>query len=70
MSTEFYSIYGQLDALAAEDMIKKGKAKRLPDEAIPEDQRKSADGRPLRFAISIKKRDVPEFEQLIRDYYL
>ena len=64
-----YSIFGQMDELAAREMIKRGKATEIPTEDIPASERTHKDGRTARLAIVIQRKHVAELEELTKDFY-
>ena len=61
--TEIYSIFGQIDAVVAEQMIAEGKATKIEAKLIPATMaRRESDGLPAQFAIVIDRRYIPELE--------
>lgn len=66
-SVKFYSIFGQIERVAAEIMIKEGKVKRIPKEEIPESALYNEHGDVASFAIMLPINLDPEFNNLCRD---
>ncbi len=62
------SIFGQLEELAAKDMIEAGKAKMIPKDVIPKSELFDKQGREASFAISLKDEDMAELERRIAEY--
>lgn len=68
---QIYSIFGQIEEVAARTMIEEGTAQQLPGSpsAIPPECRVNEQGEQARMFVTIKNRDVPRFEQLCGDLY-
>jgi hypothetical protein len=66
-STEIFSIFGQIEAVAAQLMIDRGLATRIVAEQIPQSVAMNDAGQRAKFAIIIKRRDCFEFEKLIAE---
>ncbi len=62
---EFYSIFGQIEEVVAEEMIKEGKAKKIPSEQIPDSARFNERGTHAKFAVFMPRQMVAEFETRI-----
>ena len=65
--SEIFSIFGQIEAAAAEFMIGKGKATKINAREIPAAVAYNDAGTPARFAVTIKRADVREFKRVISD---
>lgn len=65
--TQIYSIFGQIEAVAAEIMIDKMLATKISAEQIPTTVAINDAGEPAQFAIVIARRDMAEFEKTIRE---
>lgn len=65
--TTWYSVFGQIEAAAADAMIEKGRATRIPVAQIPESQLKNERGELAKFAVIVPGQHVAEFEKLCRD---
>lgn len=66
-SAKFFSIFGQIETVAANIMIERGKAHLIEQSMIPETALYNKDGQKARFAVRINPGDVGEFEKLIAD---
>lgn len=66
-TTKIYSIFGQIEAVAAETLIEQGRATKVAASSIPPTARFNHWRQPALFAVIIPERHVAEFEQLIRD---
>lgn len=64
-ATEIYSIFGQIEAAAAEFMIRSGKATRIKPEDIPPTVAVNDAGSRARFAVVIPRSHVREFNEVI-----
>lgn len=60
----FFSIFSLWEAAAAETLIRRGDAKHIPAEQIPENEAVNEHGRRALFALNLPKRLIPEFKQL------
>ena len=67
--TEIFSIFGQIDAIVAEQMIEEGKARRIEKDMIPATASVNSEGRPAQFAIVIDRGYIPELERRTKDLY-
>ena len=65
--TEVYSIFGQIESVAAEILIEKGKARKIEARDIPVSAAFDDNGRRASFAVIVPNEHVPEFERLIAD---
>jgi hypothetical protein len=66
-STEVYSIYGQIESVIADTMVKEGKATKIEQDMIPPSQLFDEDGRKAKFAIVIPRTNLSEFERRVRN---
>ena len=64
-STKIFSIFGQIEDVAAKIMIKDGKAKKIAFEHIPAEVAFNKDGQKARYAISVNGDEVAAFEKLL-----
>ncbi len=63
-----YSIFGQIEEIAAKMMIEDGMARLIPFEQIPEQERENEFGHIAKFAVAITGRaNNRKFDRLIRD---
>lgn len=63
-----FSVFGQIEQVAAEIMIRDGEASRIQAAHIPPEMAVNEFGEPAKFAIAICGREkIAKFEQLIRD---
>lgn len=64
-----YSIFGQIEEVAAEIMVERGLARRIEYRDIPTEMQRNEAGTPARFAIWIfdPKHSTAVFENLIAD---
>jgi hypothetical protein len=65
--TEIYSIFGQIEAAAAEMMIERKLAKRIDARDIPPTALHNEKGETAKFAVIIASANQHAFEELIRD---
>jgi hypothetical protein len=65
-TTEIFSIFGQIEDVAASLMIDRGLANRIDPDTIPETA-KYHNGQVAKYAVAMSGRVVPAFEKLIRD---
>jgi hypothetical protein len=70
-TTKFYSIFGQIEEVAAETMIERGLATRIPFKQIPDEGgiKYNEKGEPAKFAIFIQSVNLQVFEDLIAELY-
>jgi hypothetical protein len=68
-STEIFSIFGQIEEVAAELMIKNEGARKIPAEQIPDTARYNEKGTAAKFAIILPRAKVPKFEETIKSLY-
>jgi hypothetical protein len=70
-TTHIYSIFSQIEEVAAKIMIERGLATYISAEDIPidADVRYNDKGDAAKFAVSIQSVNVPVFEKMIRDLY-
>lgn len=64
-ATEIYSVFGQIEAVAAQKLIDEGIAKKIEAKDIPASARFNEQGRAAQFAIVIARKHVARFEELI-----
>lgn len=64
---EIYSIFGQIEAAAAEFLIKKGELIRIPADRIPPSAALNVQGQCALFAVIVPACKLARFEQLIAD---
>jgi hypothetical protein len=63
---EIYSIFGQIEDVAAQIMIADGTATKIEAKDIPESERFNKDGEPVKYAVMIYGRALNhKFEELI-----
>lgn len=67
--TTIFSIFGQIEAVVAENMIVSGEAVKIPQEHIPESALFNAKGERAKFAVSMSTRKVHKFEERISQLY-
>ena len=65
--TEIFSVYGEMEALAAEIMIRDGEATRINADKIPPFMSFNDRGDRVRFAVVVSGDKVAKFERLIAD---
>lgn len=65
--TEIFSIFGQLEAVAAEIMIKRGEITRIPANEIPPTAAVNEAGQAARFAVIVPRAKIAAFNSLIAD---
>jgi hypothetical protein len=65
--TEIFSIFGQLEAVAAAIMIEKGIGVRIDAREIPNEVRWNKFGTPARFAVILPRNKVHAFDKLVAD---
>lgn len=68
--TQIFSVFGQLEAVAAEILIQEGKAQKIEAKLIPESALFGTgpyEGQRARFAVQMPKSLVPRFNDLIAD---
>jgi len=63
---EIYSIFGQIEAAAAEYMIGKGKATKIEAADVPRTAAFNDQGEYVRFAVMMPPQHIEEFERVIR----
>lgn len=66
-TTEIFSVFGQIESVAAEIMIEKGEATRIDAAEIPESAAFNNLGHPARFAVMMPRSRVRRFETLIAE---
>lgn len=67
-SSSTFSIFGQIEAVAAETMLQQGKGVRIPADQVPASVATNERGDKVRFAVRFTARSqTREFEQLCRD---
>jgi hypothetical protein len=64
--TEVYSIFGQIEEVAADLLIEKGKANRIAAQDIPSTAMVNDMGQVAKFAIVVPREHIREFEETIR----
>lgn len=69
-TTEIFSIFGQLEKVAAEIMIERGEAKKIDAADIPASVAVNDAGTRAYFAVSMPKARVKAFDKLIRELRL
>lgn len=63
-----YSIFGQIEEVAANRFIEKGKARRIPSDEIPQTARYNEQGHVAKFAVMFTdEAEVVRFEEMIAD---
>lgn len=62
--SEVFSIFGQIEAVAAEIMIEKGEIVRIPANEIPASVAVNDEGTPARFAVIVPRSRVYAFNEL------
>jgi hypothetical protein len=67
VTTQVFSIFGQIERVAAELMIKDGQAVRIPREQIPAEVATNVRGDRASFAVLMQTKHVSKFENLIKD---
>jgi hypothetical protein len=68
--TEIYSIFGQIDAVAAQTMVDDGKATKIEQDMIPPSALfDEATGRKAFFALIIGRDQLPELERRTKALY-
>jgi hypothetical protein len=65
--TKIFSIFGQIEAVAAEIMIKRGVGVRIDAKEIPNEVRWNQFGTPARFAVILPRNKIHAFNELIAD---
>ncbi len=65
--TEVFSVFGQIETVAAEIMIKNGEAVRIPPEQIPLSAAFNDLGQTAKFAVLMQAKKVPAFNRLIAE---
>jgi hypothetical protein len=65
-TVKFYSIFGQIERVAAEIMIKDGRARRIPQSEIPQSVLTNEHGDTANFAIMISVGQDQEFDNLCK----
>jgi hypothetical protein len=65
--TEIFSVFGQLEAVAADILVERGQARKIPYEQIPETAQFNKLGHKARFAVMMPAGLVPEYEKLIKE---
>lgn len=65
--TEIFSVFGQLEAVAAEIMIKDGVGTKIPPEQIPASVAVNQFGDRARFAVILPKSKIAAFNNLVAD---
>lgn len=63
--TEIYSIFGQIEKVAADMMIERGKASKMT--VSPREHKYNDEGKPALMYITIPRKWVHEFETLIEN---
>ena len=66
-SSKIFSVFGQIEAVAAEVMIENGKARRIESKDIPLTALFNGKGDVARFAVIIAAEHLREFDELIKD---
>ncbi len=66
-ATEIFSIFGQIESVAAQVMIDRGEATKIDAEQIPESALFNKLGDRAKFAVMMPGARVQAFEQLIRE---
>lgn len=64
---EIFSVFGQCEAVAAEILIDKGKARRIDASEIPFEVSRNEMGVKARFAVMVPGEHVAEFNKLCAD---
>lgn len=64
---EIFSVFGQIESVAAEIMIEKGEAKKIDAREIPLSAAFNDHGATAKFAVMMSKNLVPRFNKLIAD---
>jgi hypothetical protein len=67
--TDIYSIFGQIDAVVAAEMVAEGKATRVEQSMIPPTVLFDENGRKAQFAIVMARDHLAEYERRVRDLY-
>jgi len=65
--TEVYSIFGQIDAVVAQQMVDEGKFNRIEPDTIPYTAMFDEAGRKAVFAVVVPRIYLSEFNKRIRD---
>ncbi len=65
--TQIFSVFGQIEAVAAQIMIDKGEATHIPPEQIPDSAAVNDLGQRARFAVVVPREKIARFETLIAD---
>lgn len=65
--TQIYSIFGQIESVAAEMLIKRGHATRIERNEVPHSEAVNSAGQPVQFAVVVPSEHIAEFERLIAD---
>ncbi len=65
--TEIFSVFGQMEAVAANILIERGQARKIPFDQIPETVQFNKLGQRAQFAVSMRAGLVPEYEKLIKE---
>jgi hypothetical protein len=68
--TEFFSVFNECTAAAAQMIVDAGKGTKIELDQIPESARFDEHGRVARFAVAVFGPNVPEFHRLCREMYL
>lgn len=66
---EIYSVFGQIESVAANIMIERGEATRIDADEIPESAMLNKIGQRAQFAVMMPKSSVLRFNKLIADLY-
>ena len=67
--TQVFSIFGQIETVVAEAMIKEGKCNRIPADAIPPTAAFNNNGQSATLALVIPARYLAEYERRVRALY-
>lgn len=65
--TVIFSIFGQIEQVAAETLIERGLAQKIEPAYIPSSVMYDAQGRSAAFAVSMSSDNVEAFEEMIRN---
>lgn len=65
--TEVFSVFGQIESVACEIMLKEGKGVRIDVTEIPASVLFNDIGQKARFAFLLQKKHLPEFNRLVAD---
>lgn len=69
-SATWYSIFGQIEEVVAQEMIQEGKVRRLPSDMPGMPNEFNKDGQRLRLLVSVPRQFIGEFERRVAELYL